>query len=261
VNEPSIPILTYHGIGAPTSSITISPERFEKQLAALARSNYRSVSLSAVLDWQRFGTALPEKAFVITFDDGYESVLSEALPRLKSWGFDATVFLITAYLGKTNRWPTQPSYVANHALLTWDQLDLLVAEGWELGAHTRTHPLLPVISPEAAEHEILSSKQDLEAHTGTEVKAFAFPYGASSSEVEAIVRRNFAGAVGADLGVAGPDDNRFLLPRIDAHYLRPELIPTMGNPIFRPYLKLRQSMRTIRRRVRPDWEIALSPYG
>jgi peptidoglycan/xylan/chitin deacetylase (PgdA/CDA1 family) len=199
---------------------------------------------------------LPEDALVITFDDGYESVYHEAWPRLRARGFTATVFLISDYCGRDNRWPGQPASVPQAPLMTWEQATALAAGGCELGAHTRSHPALPALPPHQAEEEILTSQQIIQARTGRAARVFAYPYGAVDAAVVERVRPHFDGAVGTRLGLVRPGSDPYRLARVDAFYLTPGWIPRMRGFLFQRYLDVRQAMRSLRRRLRPDWRPA-----
>lgn len=261
MNSPTLPIITYHAIENVASPLFTSLTVFEAQLAALAESGYQTISMAAVFDWLHGDISLPEKAVVITFDDGYASVYDSAWPRLQAHGFSATVFLVTSYCGGDNQWPSQMDGVPKRGLLTWDQVGELAAAGWEFGAHTRTHAPLPAIHTVQAEEEILTSRKEIESRTGQTVRSFAYPYGASSPDIEAIVQRFFDGASGVRLGLVTAASNPYCLERIDAFYLAPRFIPFLGRPSFRHYLRLRQGMREIRRRFRPDWQYSSHDHG
>jgi peptidoglycan/xylan/chitin deacetylase (PgdA/CDA1 family) len=262
VNLPTVPIITYHAIENLASPLFTSPTVFEAQLAALAESGYQAISMATVFDWLQGDISLLAKAVVITFDDGYASVYDSAWPRLQAYDFSATVFLVTGYCGGGNQWPGQMDGVPKRGLLTWDQVSELAAAGWEFGAHTRTHPPLPGIPTDQAEEEILTSREEIESRIGQTVRSFAYPYGASSPDVQAIVQRFFDGALGVRLGLVTAASNAYCLERIDAFYLAPRFIPFLGRPGFRQYLNLRQWMREVRRRVRPDWHYSShDPFG
>lgn len=249
----SVPIITYHAIGAGPPPVWTSSELFDLHLAAFAAHGYRTVTLAALLAALRGGSPLPERSLVLTFDDGYQSIYDHVWPRLRALGFGATVFLISDYCGRDNRWPGQPSTLPSAPLLTWEQIAELAADGCEFGAHTRTHPALPALQPAMVEEEIVVSKDAICERTGQAVRSFSYPYGAANPAVCTVVRRYFDGAVGTELGLVRPGCDPFLLPRLDAFYLHPAMIAYLDGALFRQYLRVRQSLRSVRRRFRPDW--------
>ncbi|MFQ5615894.1 MAG: polysaccharide deacetylase family protein [Anaerolineales bacterium] len=262
-------ILTYHAISTAKSPVCIAPDVFESHLAALAQSGWVSVSLSEVLDWLEFGTLQSadvihpgdrhdcgpsSKAVAITFDDGYASVYHQAWPRLKAWGFGATLFVITGRCGRDNRWPGQPGSMPTLPLLDWDQLGELGSDGFEFGAHTHTHPPLTEIPLGQAEDEIARSKEILAARTGQPVPVFAPPYGATNKPVQDLISQYFCGSATTELGVVRMGADPCRLKRLDAFYFTQGRLPWLEHPLFDNYLKIRQILRTLKRRVRPDWE-------
>ncbi len=252
--EPVIPVITYHGIEDQAGPLFTPPAVLDAQLAALTRSGYQAVTLSAVIDWLAGRGILPEKPVVLTFDDGYESVFKEARPRLAAAGFTATLFLITDRCGQDNRWPGQPDWVPVRRLMDWEQAAALGEDGWELGAHTRSHRPLPLLPAGQVAAELAGSQAAIQQRTGQPAAVFAQPYGATTPVVDREVRRLFAGAAGVRPGLVSRTSDRFHLPRIDAYYLKPALISRLGRPYFRTGLELLHLVRTLRRRGRPDWQ-------
>lgn len=250
-----IPIITYHSLGSSPSPVYTPVEVFEAQMEALALAGYRTVSMSAVVNWLKGGPEPDVNSIVLSFDDGYHSVYSEAWPRLKAFGFSAIVFLVTGYCGRDNQWPGQLPGVPIEPLMNWPQIAELAAEGVEFGAHTLTHRPLPVLTPEQAEEEIATSKAAVSAHTGQVASIFAFPYGARDAAIDEIVKRHFDGAVSTKLGFVQRGNNPYKLARIDAFYLKPGFVPHMQKPAFHRYLRFRQGLRNVRRRFSSDWQL------
>ncbi len=183
-----LPILTYHRLlpEDPTSArdpkrIAVSRSQFDSQLAWLARLGYRSFSLADYPRAVRQRQAPATKTFAITFDDGYEEVLTLGLPLLKKWGFTATVFAVPGQLGGCNAWDEGQA-----KLLSAEQYQMLDQSGITIGAHTCSHVHLPQVDAATARREIGDSKTQLETMLGKPVTLLAYPYGESTPEVEAI---------------------------------------------------------------------------
>jgi peptidoglycan/xylan/chitin deacetylase (PgdA/CDA1 family) len=242
------PILTYHSLDASGSAISTHPADFRRQMEALREGGFEALTLRALLDAWTTGTAPPRKPVVLTFDDGLRTVMTEAVPVLRGVSFAATVFAVAGRLGGDNGWPGQAAWAPRQDLLAADELAGLASEGWEVGAHGVTHASLSDLGPAAQEDEIVRSKQILESRTGAPVTSFAYPYGDATSTLRAQVARHYRAACSADLGVAGPADDRHWLPRVDAYYLRgPGALARLGTPAFRAYLAARQTGRRLRR--------------
>ena len=105
----SLPILTFHAIDDELDVLSFSPRVFRRGMARLREGGYRTVSLLEVVDCLRRGVPFPDRSFVITFDDGYQSVYDEAFPVLQRYGMSATVFLTvgdTGMAGPDDRLPS-----------------------------------------------------------------------------------------------------------------------------------------------------------
>ena len=107
--------------------MSVSPANFAAQLDWLARNDYRVIRLSQLTAFLQGREPLPKRAVVITMDDGYESVHRHALPLLRQYGFPATLFVYTDFIGAGDA-------------LSWNQLSELKASGWvDIQAHSKTH--------------------------------------------------------------------------------------------------------------------------
>ncbi|MFB3909816.1 MAG: polysaccharide deacetylase family protein [Candidatus Eisenbacteria bacterium] len=91
----------------------------------------------------------------------------------------------------------------------------LHAMGFTIGSHTVSHPYLPSESPETQRGEIEQSRADLEAAIGAPVVHFCYPGGGYDETTVALVdRAGYRSATTTDLGIAGPGDDRFRIPRL-----------------------------------------------
>jgi peptidoglycan/xylan/chitin deacetylase (PgdA/CDA1 family) len=249
----TVPIVTYHAVGDVPNVLWTRTKDFEEHLATFARHGLKTISLGQLADLLARRKPLPKDSFVITFDDGYESVYNDAWPLMKKYGFTATVFLITDFMGKDNHWPGQPPAVPKANLLTWQHVAELAKDGWEFGPHTRSHVALSTVTPAIAVEQLSSSQAAITEHTGQPAKVFAYPYGDTNQSVVDIVKQYCNSAVGTSLGLADVNSNPYLLPRIDSYYLTPGWIAAIHSSRFKQYLKLRQALRTVRRLVYPDY--------
>lgn len=171
-------ILMYHAFGVgdePPSRFVVTRRTFARQMRWLAR--HRPVlALEELLAHRRSNRLPPAGSVVLTVDDGYDDVRTEAHPVLRALGLPASLFVVTQRLGDANRWdPSGP--LAGRPLISWDDARQLHRDGLELGAHTQTHPLLPDLPPERVEAEVAGSRGDLELELGEQAEAFAYPYG------------------------------------------------------------------------------------
>jgi peptidoglycan/xylan/chitin deacetylase (PgdA/CDA1 family) len=185
--RPGTPVLMYHEVGRhrPGSRLNrwrVIPEDFARQMDLLAKKGTRGIALRALFDDRDAGGG---RRAVITFDDGYEGVLSRALPILKSHGFSATVFVVSGKLGGVNDWDGE---TPGDALLSSAGVRALAEAGIEIGSHGATHRALPELSDADLTAEVEGSKAALEAVTGAPVVSFCYPYGACDDRCVAAVR-------------------------------------------------------------------------
>ena len=189
--EVSLPVLMYHHVGplrpGTLPSLTVSPERFEKQVRELARRGYQGICPTDWIRWRLEGKKLPDKPVLLTFDDGYADLVEHALPVLGRYGFGAAVYIVTGQLDGTNTWD-EARGSGTHRLMTREQIRYWVGQGIEFGAHSRTHADLTTLAPHELTEEVVGSGNDLESLLGTRVSSFAYPYGFHNQAVDDCVR-------------------------------------------------------------------------
>lgn len=242
-----LPILTYHSIDDSGSVISTSPDRFDRQMDVLARRGYTALPLSEATSRLRNGSGIPERSVVLTFDDGYRNVYTDAFSVLERHDFTATVFLIAEYCGGYNDWPGHDSPVGRRPLLRWTEIEEMRRHGIEFGAHTLTHPDLTHRSFAEAEDEIVQSQVVLQDRLGTPVETFAYPYGRFHEQHKKTARRHFTCACSTRLGRATAASDVYALPRIDMYYLKSRfLFHRLSHPLLAPYLRVRQLLRDLR---------------
>lgn len=215
-----VPILYYHSVGK--DSLSVQPAVFRAQLRYLKDHSY---SVVGVKQWlaRAWNASILEKYVALTFDDGFESVLENALPALKEFGYSATFFIVPGYVGttlwgdpRTKTWSGEkrPGRIAC-PMMTWNQIAELSAAGMEIGSHTLSHPNLTDISKEEAKREICDSKTFLEEKLGIAMQGFCYPRGRQNDGLANLVQQSgYRYGCTTTLGYATPDMNRFLLPRV-----------------------------------------------
>lgn len=176
-----IRVLLYHHVGRferPRRQFGLycHADTFARQMAYLARSPLRVVSLNRAVAAIRGDAPLHEASVVLTFDDGFQDFADHAWPVLKKHAFPATVFAVSGRVGKRAEWLTGPS-VGNDRLMTAATLRSLAADGLDVGAHTATHPRLSALAPAQRDVEIGDARHRLEDTLGRPVRHFAYPYG------------------------------------------------------------------------------------
>ncbi|HVM04281.1 MAG TPA: polysaccharide deacetylase family protein [Acidimicrobiales bacterium] len=240
--EGAVMALAYHGIGSASDGeggFVIPPGRFAEHLATLKAAGMRTVTAAEVAAAFDGGAPLPEKAVMLSFDDGRTDAMMFADPLLKEAEMSATMFVITGAASEPG------IYYAS-----WDRLESYARSGrWDLQAHTaelhREHEAagggkLPALTSlyegETLEEyrarvraDLASSSTAIEDHTDRRAVAFAYPFGAygaertNSPEVRRVLRdevdRRFAIAFHQDeqesIPLATPQDDRLGLRRLE----------------------------------------------
>jgi peptidoglycan/xylan/chitin deacetylase (PgdA/CDA1 family) len=126
----------------------------------------------------------------VTFDDGLQSVLTNAVPELCARQIPATLFVPTGYLGRQPQWNgNQHDACFSDVVMTCDDLrKLSTLKGphgslFKIGSHGIAHFDLTRIPDKQLRCELAGSKQQLEEILNHEVDMLAFPYGAYSDRV------------------------------------------------------------------------------
>jgi peptidoglycan/xylan/chitin deacetylase (PgdA/CDA1 family) len=245
----TLPILTFHTLEERRSAISFPPQLFRR--AGLHQARYRTMSLLEAVDYLRGGRPFPDRALVITFDDGYRTVHDQAFPVLQRYGMSATVFLAVGS-GHTTSPAGRLSSLEGRPMLAWDEIRQMHRQGIDFGAHTCTHrdlTRLPVVEVEA---EVRSSKTIIEDALGAPVACFAYPYGRHDQQSREIVRQHAACACSDTLGLITARSDPYTLERVDACYLRTDwLFGLMQTGLFPWYIRARSVPRRVRRAVFP----------
>jgi glycosyltransferase involved in cell wall biosynthesis len=199
----SVPILMYHAFGRSgerTNRFVVPIERFDRQVRWLIRNGYQIISLEEYLDCRRRLVSPPARSVVITIDDGYRDVATLAYPVLRQHGATATVFVVSDRVGKTNDWADDES-LGGRPLMTWDEIEMLVADELRIGVHSASHRRLPELSDDDLQVEIRDSKIRLEKALRKSMDVFAYPYGIFDEHVVRHVEATgYAGACSAESG-------------------------------------------------------------
>lgn len=121
----------------------------------------------------------------VTFDDGYVSVVANALPALRQQQIPCALFV------PTGSWNSRPRWVASvsnalfkERVLSCDEIRQLSSEPLvTVGSHSVSHPDLRRLDDAVVDRELIESRRELEALTGRRVRSFSFPYGAYDERV------------------------------------------------------------------------------
>ncbi|MEW5894591.1 MAG: polysaccharide deacetylase family protein [Candidatus Omnitrophota bacterium] len=169
------PVLVYHYVSYDEWSLAVTPENFERQMKYLKDRGFTVISLDSYIDSKKAGKKLPRNAVAITFDDGRKDIYENAYPVLKKYGYPATIFLITQWMGKDE-------------YLTWKQIQEMAQNSIDFGSHTRHHRYLPDLTEGEMRQEIFASKKDIERFLNKKIHHFCYPAGGFTERAEEILR-------------------------------------------------------------------------
>jgi len=197
-----VPIIGLHAI---EDKIEIPIELYTGHFDYLCRTlktfGFETITFKDLLDHLDFGKALPEKPVIITSDDGFGDLYTNAFPVLKKYDYRMTVFLVTGYVGdseedrKVNSFDIDRS-VPMRPLLIWPEIIEMYEYGCEFLSHSTNHIRLGLASDEEFLYELVQSKNDIESRLGYPVLFFAWPYDNNSpSKLHLIPEAGYRGAV------------------------------------------------------------------
>jgi peptidoglycan/xylan/chitin deacetylase (PgdA/CDA1 family) len=197
----TVPILCYHRFGPRPSQLVVTPAAFEAQMDYLARNGYHVLPLSRVMAFVERGEPIPRKSVVLTIDDGFRSTYEVAFPILKKYGFQATVFLYSDFVGAPDA-------------LTWAQMKEMESSGLvNIQPHSKTHANLTVRlagETEAKYRDRMRAEVDvpikaIQDRLAVPSETYAFPYGDVNETVVELLKRQ-----GVRMGVTvTPGGNAF----------------------------------------------------
>jgi peptidoglycan/xylan/chitin deacetylase (PgdA/CDA1 family) len=219
-----LPILMYHKIQCPSARdkikfLNVPPAYFYTQVRELSEAGYTSVSLSEL---PSNGLLHPQQ-IVITFDDGYRTILTNGLPVLQKYRFKSIAFLVSGCLGQTNVWDRGPGFHEDR-LMSQTEVREWLAAGQEIGAHTVSHPHLSRLPIARAREEITRCKAELEDLFARPIEHFAYPYGDYSPAIrDLVMNAGFKTACTTRPGINTPKSCLLDLNRFTAR--RPSLKP------------------------------------
>ena len=208
-HDSGVPILMYHVLGVPSASapypdLYVKPSDLAGQMQWLASHGYHAVTLGQVFRYWRSGVALPSKPIVISFDDGYLSDYTVAMPALRRHGWAGVLNLIVDNVRPGD--------------LTALQVRRLIAAGWEIDSHTVTHADVTTLDQAGLQREIGGARTALRRMFDQPVDFFCYPAGQYDAAAIAEVRAaGYLGATTVNPGLARPGD-AYTLNRIRIGY-------------------------------------------
>ena len=162
---------------------------FERQLRFLHQYG-EFISLDDAVSLLESTDIIDGRYFCVTFDDGFKSCLTGALPTLNEMEIPATFFVVTSLVGQSLM-PNDPiarsvfgfkGETTNLEFLSWQDCQIMVEAGMTIGSHTRTHPRLTNLSAQNVTNEMVKSKEEIEININQTCHHFCAPYGVAGND-------------------------------------------------------------------------------
>lgn len=200
----STSVMVYHRFGEnPFPATNVRLQQFDRHLATLKEGTYHFPDMPELISRLANDQGLIDHSIMITVDDAYLSVFTQAWPRLKKHGIPLTVFV-------TSDEADNPGEV----YMSWDQLRQLKSEGVTIGHHGATHKSLIDMSVEEARADLEFANARFREELGEAPDILAWPFGEYSQDLIAMVQdMGFKAAFSQSSGGLGATSNRYALPR------------------------------------------------
>jgi peptidoglycan/xylan/chitin deacetylase (PgdA/CDA1 family) len=178
-----VAVLGYHDFSEKEmeTAMRIRTSKFRKQMETIRQLGIPVIPMADFIAWKDEGKAIPAKAIVITMDDGWKSVYTDAYPILKEFGYPFTIYLYKNYVDGGGK------------ALSTAMIREMMSNGATIGSHSTSHPFPQDVKKARNQGtEIFSkflnvemgeSKRYLEGKFGTSVVTFAYPGGYFTEEM------------------------------------------------------------------------------
>ena len=176
-------VLGYHDFSKTkkATEMLISTDKFRKQMEAIRDLGLKVITMEDFLAWKRGEKTVPDKSVLITIDDGWKSVYTDAYPILKEFGYPFTVFLYTNYVD------------GGGSALTTAMIKEMQEHGCTIGSHSVSHPLPSIVKKERAKgseefttflkKELGDSRKLLRQKFSSDITTYAYPGGFHTGEM------------------------------------------------------------------------------
>ncbi len=210
-----VSVLGYHDFSnsKPNTEMRIQTNKFRKQMSALKNLGKPIITMEEFVKWKRGEGTLPPQCFLVTIDDGWKTVYTEAYPVLKEYKIPFTLFLYKKYVSGGSR------------ALTKEMIDEMLASGLcSIGSHSVTHPIPSVFRAAAKKgpdennkfllEEFGESKIFLEKTFGRPIPTYAYPGGFITEAMYPVAKEvGYEFLFSVNPGMTQRDSENLTLPR------------------------------------------------
>jgi biofilm PGA synthesis lipoprotein PgaB len=140
-NSNEFTIFSYHEIADKSetldSTYAVSAANFEAQMKWLIDDGYNFINIDDIINSKKNNKPLPNKAVLITFDDGYQSVYDNAFPILKKYHIPTLIALVGSWLQATDKVDFDGHQIDRSKFLSQNEIKEMVTSGLvEVGSHS-----------------------------------------------------------------------------------------------------------------------------
>ena len=209
--DQRVPILVYHHVypddnpaldQPPAGKVTgvVAESEFRRHMSYLADEAWNVVSTTQVVEWLEGEAELPERSLALHFDNGWLDTHRTAMPVLTEYGMAGTCYVISeateaASQGRTATIRTSTEGSVAKPFMTWDHAKEMLEAGWEIGAHTATHPKLADVHESSGDGGVLAQVEEpnetYARRLGFVPDHFAYPSGSRNERTDAILSRYY----------------------------------------------------------------------
>lgn len=182
-NDIRVTVLGYHDFSKTkkATEMLLPTDKFRKQMQAIRDLGLNVISMEEFAAWKRGENTITDKSVLITIDDGWKSVYTDAYPILREFGYPFTVFLYTNYVD------------GGASALTTAMIKEMQQNGCTIGSHSVSHPYPAEVKAERAKgpetfasylrKEMDGSRKILESKFGKKITTYAYPGGFHTGEM------------------------------------------------------------------------------
>ena len=179
-------VLCYHRFVArpetvkkPLSEYRLPTQEFRWQMQYLKDQGITPISMDQLKAYWFEGKPLPDKAVLLTFDDGFRSIYEKAYPVIKEFGYPGVLFLYTDFIRSQSD------------SLRYEEIEEMEKNGFDLESHSKSHMNMglegekrpPKEFSKLVERELNEPIGFIKEKFGTRPWIFAYPYGVYNEEI------------------------------------------------------------------------------
>lgn len=213
LQEPKVAVLTYHDVVDVVdnpNTVNISVKKFEEQIKWLHDNNYKSLTMDEYYDWKKNNKKIPRKSILITFDDGWHSFYTKAIPILEKYNMKASVFVIWKYSENC-----QSS--GEKIYMNYDEIQDVIDNHKNMTVLSHSYDLHEEEKSKSKDIEIYSEDMKIvKSLTGQKIEYYAYPFGKANDEyIKALKDNDYKLAFTfGPYSFSTKDSDDYLIPRI-----------------------------------------------